>query len=149
MSIPPLSPSNASQENSLFRSSGWLGRLNVVQKIGLGYALVVGIVVAGTATGIKIAQRYEQEAYEGNEDAVEEILSLSNLEKSINRFIAYERQLITWFEDPERFFISYDLYRASGRDFQEDWAELIRQYDEDIEASLRSQNRTEKSRANT
>ena len=93
MSIPPLSPSNASQENSLFRSSGWLGRLNVVQKIGLGYALVVGIVVAGTATGIKIAQRYEQEAYEGNEDAVEEILSLSNLEKSINRFIAYERQI--------------------------------------------------------
>jgi len=136
MSIPPLSPSNASQENSLFRSSGWLGRLNVVQKIGLGYALVVGIVVAGTATGIKIAQRYEQEAYEGNEDAVEEILSLSNLEKSINRFIAYERQLITWFEDPERFFISYDLYRASGRDFQEDWAELIRQYDEDIDEGV-------------
>ncbi|MEL7508335.1 MAG: ATP-binding protein [Cyanobacteria bacterium J06554_1] len=108
----------------------------MVQKIGLGYALVVGVVVAGVATGITIAQRYEREAYEGNEDAVEEILSLSNLEKSINRFIAYERQLINWFEDPEQFFISYDLYRASGRDFQEDWAELIRQYDEDIEEGV-------------
>lgn len=114
------------------RPRGWHKRLKVTQKIGLGYALLIGIIVTGTGIGITIAQRYEREAYEGNEDAIEEILSIKELESSIHRFIAYERQLITWFDDPETLLVNYDLYRASGRDFQEDWSALQQQYDEDI-----------------
>ncbi|MEM8612565.1 MAG: ATP-binding protein [Cyanobacteria bacterium P01_H01_bin.105] len=111
---------------------GWLHSLKMIQKIGLGYALIVGIVVGGTTTGLAIARRYEQQAYQGNDDAIEEILGLRNLEKSLNRFIAYERQLITWLENPEKFLANYDLYRASGRDFQGDWAEFLREYEKDI-----------------
>ena len=114
----------------------WLRSLKVIQKIGLGYALTVGIVVAGTATGMAIARRYEQQAYRGNDDAIEEILSLKNLEKSLNRFIAYERQLITWLENPEEFLVAYDLYRSSGRDFQKEWSGLLKNYEEDIESGV-------------
>ena len=114
----------------------WLRNLKVMQKIGLGYALVVGVVVTGTAVGVATARHYEYEAYKGNEDAIEEILSLRNLEKSVNRFIAYERQLITWFENPEQFLINYDLYRASARDFKQAWAQLLNQYEEDLDEGV-------------
>lgn len=113
-----------------------LQNLKVIQKIGLGYALVVGVVVAGTAVGVTTAQHYEYEAYKGNEDAVEEILGLRNLEKSINRFIAYERQLITWFENPEQFLINYDLYRTSGRDFKQSWSQFLNEYEEDVDSGV-------------
>ncbi|ESA38807.1 pas pac sensor hybrid histidine kinase [Leptolyngbya sp. Heron Island J] len=115
---------------------GHLRQLKVIQKIGLGYALIVGIVVAGTGIGISLSRRYAAEAHRGNEDAVEEILSLRNLEKSLNRFIAYERQLITWLENPDQFLVNYDLYRSSGNDFQEDWSKLLRQYDDDLAAGV-------------
>ncbi|MFG6095913.1 ATP-binding protein [Leptothoe sp. ISB3NOV94-8A] len=136
MSIQPSSSANSSHGILPAQVRSWLRNLKVIQKIGLGYALVVGIVVAGTGTGISIARRYEFEAYQGNEDAIEEILSLRNLEKSLNRFIAYERQLITWLENPDQFLINYDLYRSSGRDFQKDWLSLQQKYDDDIESGV-------------
>ncbi|MGD1951350.1 MAG: response regulator [Leptolyngbyaceae cyanobacterium] len=121
---------------SLMQVRRRLQNLKVIQKIGLGYALVVGVVVAGTAVGVITARHYEYEAYKGNEDAVEEILGLKNLEKSINRFIAYERQLITWFENPEQFLINYDLYRSSGRDFKRYWSQFLNEYEEDVESGV-------------
>lgn len=133
-----LSPPTESTDNDFFPIGvkGWLRRLKVMQKIGLGYALVIGVVVAGTGTGVSIAQRYGKSAYEGNADAIEEMLSIGNLENSINRFIAHERRLVIWFENPEQFLRNYDLYRASGQDFQEKWDELIEQYNEDIEEGV-------------
>ena len=122
------------------RLPAWLKRyfrqLKVIQKIGFGYALVVGIVVAGTGAGISLSRRYAAEAYRGNEDAIEEILSLRNLEKSLNRFIAYERQLITWLENSDQFLITYDLYRSSGQDFQTDWGKFLQQYADDLTAGV-------------
>ncbi|EKV00271.1 PAS domain S-box [Leptolyngbya sp. PCC 7375] len=136
MSIQPSSSANSSHGILPAQVRSGLRNLKVIQKIGLGYALVIGIVVAGTGTGISIARRYEFKAYQGNEDAIEEILSLRNLEKSLNRFIAYERQLITWLENPDQFLINYDLYRSSGRDFQKDWLNLQQKYDDDIEGGV-------------
>lgn len=136
MKISPSSSVSSSRKAVPTWAQGLLRSRKVVQKITLGYALVVGVVVAGTAVGVTIAQRHGYEAYKGNEDAVEEILSIRNLEKSINRFLAYERRLITWFENPEKFLENYDLYRASGRDFQQEWSNLIRQYEEDIEEGV-------------
>ena len=139
MNTQPFPSSESSQEDNALAmtSKGWLSRLKVVHKIALGYALVVGVFVAGTAIGALIARRYENEAYEGNEDTIEEILSIKNLEKELNQLIANKHQLITWLDDPEQFKITYDRYQSSTRDFQEDWSELLAEYEEDVKAGVK------------
>ncbi|MEM9482546.1 MAG: ATP-binding protein [Cyanobacteria bacterium P01_F01_bin.116] len=127
--------SDSSSRSSL-RPGSWLSRLQVVQKIGLGYALVAGVVVTGAINGILIAQRYADEAFERNEDVVEEILEIKQLNRIINQFIGRERELITWFGSPDEFQANYSAYRDYAWEFEEGWVELLDEYEEDIEAGI-------------
>ncbi|MGD1855281.1 MAG: ATP-binding protein [Leptolyngbyaceae cyanobacterium] len=132
MTTPPI----YGIRNFLVRLKSWLKPLKVIHKIGLGYALVAGVAITGTVTGVAIAQRHQQRAYQGNEDAVEEILRIKRIENAITRFISHERKLIIWIDDPEEFLANYDLYRDSAEDFEHEWNALLSEYREDIAAGV-------------
>ena len=131
---PPFN--NSAPDTTTTKPKGLLRRLKVMQKISLGYALVMGVVVAGTINGMTVAQRYGSEAYGRNEDVVEEILTIKTLGRLINQFIARERQLITWFGSPDDFQANYEIYKGGAQEFKDQWMEMLSEYEEDIEAGV-------------
>ncbi|NEQ53390.1 MAG: HAMP domain-containing protein, partial [Leptolyngbya sp. SIO3F4] len=128
--------SHSSIQNPSKQSKGWLSGFQVIQKIGLGYALVTGVVFTGTINGIIIAQRYANEAYQRNEDIIEEILAVTALSSLVNQFVAQERELITWFGRSDEFQESYEAYRTTANEFKTEWAEFLTEYDEDIDEGI-------------
>ncbi|MDJ0708121.1 MAG: hypothetical protein QNJ46_33020 [Leptolyngbyaceae cyanobacterium MO_188.B28] len=106
----------------------------VLGTISMGFVVITGLVA--TIAGIAIGNRYENEAQEIQADAIEEILEIKDLELSLTKLLAYERELITWLDNPAQFQMTYELYQASARDFEREWAALLEQYKIDIESGF-------------
>ena len=106
----------------------------VLGTMSMGFVVITGLVV--TIAGIAIGNRYENKAQEIQADAIEEILEIKDLELSLTKLLAYERELITWLDDPVQFQITYELYQANARDFEREWSALLEQYKVDIEAGF-------------
>ncbi|MGF1521987.1 MAG: ATP-binding protein [Leptolyngbyaceae cyanobacterium] len=121
------------QSHSTAATKGWLNRLKVSQKITLSYAVALGVAVAGTVSGIAIGNQYEKQAYAIQQDAIEEILGLKDLEKSLTKLRINERDLVTWLDEPEQFTVTYQAYKDNIQEFQKSWDELIEEYEEDAE----------------
>lgn len=129
-----MSLSTQTHQASVRRS--WFNRLKVGQKIGLGYILSLGVAIGGTAIGIAIGHNYQNEAQRIQEDAIEEIVEIKDLEQALTQLIIRERQLLTWLDNPVQFRKNYAAYQAGIREFNEEWSELISEYEEDIEAGI-------------
>ena len=83
------SSSTASSPRALFPKgqrtplTGWLRRLKVGQKIGLGYGMALGIGITGTALGIWVGDRYQRQAWNQEAHAREEVSLLSTLQIAV------------------------------------------------------------------
>ncbi|MEM8806739.1 MAG: response regulator [Cyanobacteria bacterium P01_G01_bin.38] len=132
MTTPQSSPqSHPSAQVSTGLPKSWLHRLKVGQKIGLGYATALGIAVVGTITGIVIGNAHQHHALEIQEDAIGEILELKDLEAALIRLNVNERDLVTWLDSPDQFQATYQTYQGNVLAFQDAWAELLEEYEED------------------
>jgi len=77
-----------------------LGHLTVGQKIGLGYALVIGVAVLGTAIGFLIADHYQAQAQYEEEDAIEELAQVHHLNNAVIRVRTNQHRLILYMDQP-------------------------------------------------
>jgi methyl-accepting chemotaxis protein len=117
--IPPASTPQST--NGLVN---WLGHLKVGQKISLGYGLVMGVVVLGTAIGFTIADYYQRQAQEEEEDAIEELSQVHHLNNAVFRVRANQHKLILYMEQPTLWEETYpDLVRYTSQ-AQQIWVEF-------------------------
>ena len=113
------------------QAKSWFSRLKVGRKITLGYVVALGIAVAGSINGIAIGNRYERQAYDIQQDAIEEILELKDLEKTLISLRMNEKALIIWLDDSQAFQATSQAYQENALEFQEEWSELLADYAED------------------
>lgn len=100
MNRVPHSLVGDSELTSSSRWGNWLGHLRVGQKITLGYALVLGTTMLGTAIGFMIADYYQQQAQQEEEDAIEELYQVNQLNNAVFRVRTKQHKLILYMEQP-------------------------------------------------
>jgi methyl-accepting chemotaxis protein len=81
--------------------ANWLGYLKVGQKIGLGYGLAIGVAGLGTALGFVIADHYQHQAQQEEEDAIEELYEVNHLNNAVLRVRTKQHKLIMYMDKPE------------------------------------------------
>ncbi|MGL5081090.1 MAG: sensor histidine kinase [Microcoleaceae cyanobacterium] len=102
----------------------WLSNLNVGQKIGLGYALSVGIAVSGAIIGIVVGNYYQQQAQQREEWAHEELALLSRLQSGVLQARTHQQQLIPLAQYPDQFQDEYAHILDHEAEIYETLAEL-------------------------
>ncbi len=101
-----------------------LSSLKVGQKIGLGYALALGIAVSGTIAGFAVGHHYQQQTEEQEEHARNEVELLHRLQSRILQTRTHQQQLIPLAQYPEKFQDEYAHLLKHKAEIQETWAEL-------------------------
>jgi signal transduction histidine kinase len=97
-----------------------LDRLKVGQKIALGYALSLGIAIAGIGIGVVFSHRYDQRAKLLTEDAVAELDGISQLKiKAIQTYRAHDALLREL--PPEEWLKKVAFLQVQLTAFQEKW----------------------------
>jgi methyl-accepting chemotaxis protein len=96
----PLESSNSSAGAKPYES--WFKHLNVGQKIGVGYGLLLSIVVLGTSIGFFIADYYQQQAQKRKEAAIEELYQMYQLKTIVFRVRTNQHKLILYMDQPTR-----------------------------------------------
>jgi PAS domain S-box-containing protein len=104
--------------------SRWLRRLPVAQKIGLGYAIALGITILGTGIGVFLGNQLEQEALEQEEHARTEISVLYRLQTAVLQIRTHQQQLIPLTEFPDDFEEEYAHVLEHSEILQQTWLEL-------------------------
>lgn len=102
----------------------WLGHLKVGQKITLGYALVLSAAVLGTAIGFIIADHYQQEALEKEEDAIEELYQVYQLKSAVFRVRTKQHKLILYMEQPVLWQEKYPQLLEYVSEARQAWADF-------------------------
>lgn len=89
----------------MIRQNLWqhLSSLSVSQKIGLGYALALGIAMSGTMAGFGIGRYYLQQAEKQEEHARNEVELLQRLQSGVLQTRTHQQQLIPLVQYPEKF----------------------------------------------
>ncbi len=77
-------------------------RLKIRRKIICGYAVILSIPVVGTTAGILIAEYYQQQARELEEDALEEIHLITRLQAALLQTRTHKQQLIFVLDKPKQ-----------------------------------------------
>lgn len=101
-----------------------LSSLKVGQKIGLGYALALGIAVSGTIAGFRVGHHYQQQAEEQEKHARNEVELLHRLQSRILQTRTHQQQLIPLTQYPEKFQDEYAHLLKHKTEIQTIWAEL-------------------------
>lgn len=104
--------------------SGWLKRLRVGQKIFLGYVVVLGVVMLGTAAGFMTADYYQKEAHEKEEDAIEELYHVYRLKAAVFRVRTKQHKLILYMEQPALWRQKYPQLVEYVADARQAWGEF-------------------------
>ncbi|WP_446866585.1 ATP-binding protein [Phormidesmis sp. 146-12] len=127
----PPQPSRQTAEGSLdtqpFVKKGWgrwFSRLKVGQKISGGYGLALGVAVVGITAGFLVADYYQREAYEAEEDATEEISLLYRMEGDVLEAHLHQKQLILLMEKPTLWQIEYADFLTHLASSRQVWAEF-------------------------
>lgn len=106
-------------------SQSWLNkvtrRLSIRHKIGLGYAVAVGIAVLGTTFGVGIGNRYEQQASLEVEDAKEEMDLLNRLQAHSLQIQIHQQKFIYLLEKPEAIQTEKSHFHKQAVEFQQLW----------------------------
>ncbi|MBD2464373.1 HAMP domain-containing protein [Oscillatoria sp. FACHB-1407] len=103
-----------------------LSSLKVGQKIGLGYALALGIAVSGSIAGFGIGHYYQQQAATHEEHARNEVELLHRLQSRVLQTRTHQQQLIPLIPYPEKFQDEYTHLLNHKAETQDIWAELKR-----------------------
>ncbi|MEH2414093.1 sensor histidine kinase [Nostoc sp.] len=103
--------------------SQWLNNLKVGQKITLGYTVVLGIAVVGTATGILISEHYQNLAYKQEKYSQEEINSLHRLQINILESRISQQKLNSLVQQPQEFQQEYTYLLKHLANLKQTWAE--------------------------
>ncbi|MBD1810166.1 ATP-binding protein [Microcoleus vaginatus DQ-U2] len=101
-----------------------LSSLRVGQKIGLGYALTLGIAVSGTIAGFGVGRYYQKQAEEQEEHVRNEVELLHRLQSRVLQTRTHQQQLIPLAQYPEKFQDEYAHLLKHKAEIQEIWAEL-------------------------
>ncbi|MEG4488828.1 ATP-binding protein [Microcoleus sp. D2_18a_B4] len=101
-----------------------LSSLRVGQKIGLGYALALGIAVSGTIAGFGVGDHYQQQTQEREQHARNEVELLHRLQSRVLQARTHQQQLIPLAQYPEKFQDEYAHLLKHKGEIQEIWAEL-------------------------
>jgi methyl-accepting chemotaxis protein len=102
----------------------WLGHLKVGQKISLGYGLVIGVAVLGTAIGFMIADHYQQQAQHEEEDAIEELYQVNYLNNAVFRVRTKQHKLILYMEQADLWHKEYPQLLEYVSQAQEAWVDF-------------------------
>jgi signal transduction histidine kinase len=104
----------------------WLRRLQVQEKISWGYALSLGIAIAGTSLGIILADRQQQQAAVMGKDALEELELIDRLQVDVLQTFVDHKQVKESLSNPVRlqkhyteWQNHYNLFRQSWKQFKE------------------------------
>lgn len=108
-----------------------LARLKVGQKIGLGYAIALGIAVVGTVTGITIGEYYQRQAWAQGNHAQTEIELLQRLQAGVLQARTHQQQLIPLLADPEGFQYEHDHLRHHMEQLRVLWPQIQKFVEED------------------
>ncbi|MEG4533295.1 ATP-binding protein [Microcoleus sp. D2_18a_D3] len=101
-----------------------LSSLRVGQKIGLGYALALGIAVSGTIAGFGVGRYYQKQAQEQEEHVRNEVELLHRLQSRVLQTRTHQQQLIPLAQYPEKFQDEYAHLLKHKAEIQGIWAEL-------------------------
>jgi HAMP domain-containing protein len=102
----------------------WFGNLRVGQKITLGYGLVLGTVMLGTALGFILANEYQQKAIEEEEDAIEELYQVYQLKNAVFRVRTQQHKLILYMAQPDVWVEKYPEMLESMTDLRQEWIDF-------------------------
>jgi signal transduction histidine kinase len=107
----------------------WLDRLQVRQKIGIGYGLVLGIAVIGTTTGIFVGEFYQREALKQEDLADETNNLLAKFQYDLLNVQMHQQQLFFLLDRPKDFEKEYaDLEEEHAQYLEETRATLATLY---------------------
>ena len=81
----------------------WSSRLTVGQKIGMGYALALGIAASGAIAGFSVGNHYQHQAVEQEEHTREEFTLLRQLQTAVLQSRTHQQQLIPLSKVPKDF----------------------------------------------
>ena len=102
----------------------WLSHLQVGQKIGLGYAVALGVAVSGTIAGFKLGEHYTQRAIWLKEHTHNEVELLHRLQTGILQTRTHQQQLIPLVQYPEQFEEEYAHILHHRQEIERTWATL-------------------------
>ncbi|WP_193194958.1 ATP-binding protein [Nostoc sp. MG11] len=109
---------------ALFKVGQWFEKLKVGQKIGLGYALTLGLTIVGTTLGVGLTHYYQQVAQEIEEDALEEYQLLTRLQTDLLQTRSRKHEFIPVLKKPEELKKQYALFLKYYSDFKLAWQEF-------------------------
>lgn len=98
--------------------------LRVGQKIGLGYALSLGVAIFGTIAGFRVGHYYQQHAEEREEHAHSEVELLHRLQSRVLQTRTHQQQLIPLAPYPKKIEDEYAHLVEHKAEIQQIWAEL-------------------------
>jgi signal transduction histidine kinase len=99
----------------------WFGKLKVVQKISLGYGMMLGIAIAGTTAGIVLTQYYQYQANAIEKDVLEEFQLINNLQNNLLQMRVHKWEMISMRMPPEEFKEVYNHFLKHSSDFKQLW----------------------------
>jgi two-component system NtrC family sensor kinase len=102
----------------------WLSHLRIQQKIGLGYALALGIAVSGTAVGFVVGEYHFQKALKKEEHARNEIEKLHLLQTNLLEARTHQQQLIALVQNQPQFQEEYSYIPVYRLKIEQTWNEL-------------------------
>ncbi|MEO0768897.1 MAG: ATP-binding protein, partial [Cyanobacteria bacterium J06649_4] len=117
--------------NSRSSLQQWLNRLKVGEKISLGYALSVGVAIAGTATGILIGNNYQNTALQKQAYLQEEVELLSQLQAGVLQSRTHQQQLIPLSAYPAAFQDEYSHILKHAETIEGVWNDIEARLEED------------------
>ncbi|NJO72233.1 MAG: hypothetical protein HC825_12275 [Oscillatoriales cyanobacterium RM1_1_9] len=106
------------------RLGQYLSGLKVGQKIGLGYALALGIAVSGTVAGFGVRNYYHNRAEVQQRRAYRETELLSRLHSRILQTQTHQQRLPQLQQNPAEFQEEHRHLLMYTADMQSTWAEL-------------------------
>jgi two-component system, NtrC family, sensor kinase len=108
-----------------------ISNLSIAKKIGYGYALAIGIAIAGTATGLAIGNYYQKRAQDRFELADHQHHLLSKLESEITQVKSHPQDLFSVLEDSIWFEYEISKFEQNVSQVQSTLSELKKFVDGD------------------
>ena len=109
---------------SLFLYVTWFRRLSIAKKIGLGYAIAIGVSVLGTIAGTLIGDYYQYRAILKERTVDEEVELFNELKSSILKARIHQQQFIALLEKPKDLQKEYTGFLQHKSEAEESWNEL-------------------------
>jgi signal transduction histidine kinase len=101
-----------------------LSSLNVGQKIGLGYAVALGISVSGAIAGFGVGHYYKERAEAREKHASNEVELMHRLQSRVLQTRTHQQQLIPLAQYPDKFQHEYTHLLHHKAEIQSIWMEL-------------------------